>query len=269
MEENNYLIDYYNQDFEDERLLSKQGSVEFLTTMRYIEKYLKPNDRILEIGAGTGRYSHALARKGYNVDAVELIEHNIKRFKENMKNGEKVTITQGNALDLSAFADETYDITLLLGPMYHLYTESDKQTALSEAIRVTKHCGVIFVAYCISDATIIREFFVRKRFDVFKYIKNGKIYPETFATQSTPADIIELVRKEDIDKLITQFDVNRLHYIATDGMTHHLSGAIDEMDEALFEMYLMYHFATCERPDMVGQTHHSLDVLKKISNFTS
>jgi len=41
------------------------------------------------------------------------------------------------------------------------------------------------------------------------------------------------------------------------------------MDEALFEMYLMYHFATCERPDMVGQTHHSLDVLKKISNFTS
>jgi len=263
MEENKYLIDYYNQDFEDERLLSKQGSVEFLTTMRYIEKYLKSDDRILEVGAGTGRYTHTLARKGYTVDAVELIEHNIKRFKENTKEGEKVTITQGNALDLSAIADETYDITLLLGPMYHLYTESDKQTALSEAIRVTKKGGVLFVAYCISDATIIREFFVRKRFDVFEYIKNGKINHETFATQSTPADIIELVRKEDIDKLISEFDINRLHYVATDGMTHHIGEAMGEMDDALFDMYLKYHFATCERPDMVGQTHHSLDVLKK------
>jgi SAM-dependent methyltransferase len=263
MEDNKYLIDYYNQDSEDERLSDKCGSVEFLTTMRYIEKYLKPDDRILEIGAGTGRYSHALAQKGYSVDAVELIEHNIKRFKENTTEGEKITITQGNALDLSVFADETYDITLLLGPMYHLYTESDKQTALSEAIRVTKKSGLIFVAYCISDATIIREFFVLKRFDVFEYIKSGKINPETFATQSSPVDIIELVRKEDIDKLITGFDVNRLHYVATDGMTHHLDGAIDEMDEALFDMYLKYHYATCERPDMVGQTHHSLDILKK------
>jgi 2-polyprenyl-3-methyl-5-hydroxy-6-metoxy-1,4-benzoquinol methylase len=117
MEENKYLIDYYNQDREDERLLSRQGSVEFLTTMRYIEKYLKPDDRVLEIGAGTGCYSHALARKGNSVDAVELIEHNIKRYNENTERGEKVTITQGDALDLSVFANGKYDITLLLDPM--------------------------------------------------------------------------------------------------------------------------------------------------------
>jgi len=62
MEENKYLIDYYNQGFEDERLATRVGSVEFLTTMRYIEKYLKPGDRIIEIGAGTGRYSHVFAQ---------------------------------------------------------------------------------------------------------------------------------------------------------------------------------------------------------------
>ena len=71
MKTNQYIIDYYNSYDEDSRLSPKHGTVEFLTTMRYIEKYIKPGSRVLEIGAGTGRYSHALARQGYMVDAVD------------------------------------------------------------------------------------------------------------------------------------------------------------------------------------------------------
>jgi len=55
MQNNEYLIEYYNQDKEDGRLISKCGSVEFITTMRYIEKYLKSGDRVLDVGAGTIR----------------------------------------------------------------------------------------------------------------------------------------------------------------------------------------------------------------------
>ena len=138
---------YYASYDEDGRLRSKHGFVEFHTTMRYIQKYLKPGDRILEIGAGTGRYSHALAQMGYPVDAVELIGHNIEVFRQNTHPGEQITIRQGNALDLSDDQDNTYDITLLLGPMYHLYTEEDALTALREAVRVTKSGGIVFVAF--------------------------------------------------------------------------------------------------------------------------
>lgn len=84
----------------------------------------------MEIGAGTGRYSHALAQKGYRVDAVELVEHNIEIFKQNTIEGEPVTIKQGNAIDLSDFESDTYDITLLLGPMYHLFTKEDQLKSL-------------------------------------------------------------------------------------------------------------------------------------------
>ena len=77
MKTNPYLINFYHSYDEDSRLISRHGMVEFLTTMRYIEKYLKPGSRILEIGAGTGRYSHALARQGYAVDAVELVERHV------------------------------------------------------------------------------------------------------------------------------------------------------------------------------------------------
>lgn len=75
--------------------------------MKYVKKHLQPGMRILEIGAATGRYSHALAQKGYCVDAVELVEHNIEIFKQNTTPGETVTITQGNAMDLSLFEDDT------------------------------------------------------------------------------------------------------------------------------------------------------------------
>ena len=59
------LEQYYGVYDEDGRLTSRHGMVEYLTTMRYIEKYLQPGMRILEIGAATGRYSYALARQGY------------------------------------------------------------------------------------------------------------------------------------------------------------------------------------------------------------
>ena len=103
---NELLNEYYQSYDEDNRLCSKHGYVEYHTTMRFIEKYLKPGNRVLEIGAGTGRYSHALARRGFRVDAVELVQHNIDIFKQNTLPGEIVSIAQGNALDLSAFADE-------------------------------------------------------------------------------------------------------------------------------------------------------------------
>ena len=146
METLKVLTEFYSNYDEEGRLLSKHGQVEYLTTMRYIEKYLQPGMRILEVGAATGRYSHALAQMGYRVDAVELVQHNIDLFKENTKPGENVTIRQGDARDLSFIEDDTFNLTLILGPMYHLFTEQEKLQALSEAKRVTKTGGIIFVA---------------------------------------------------------------------------------------------------------------------------
>lgn len=261
--DNRYLIDFYNHYDEDSRLRLPHGTVEFLTTMHYIGKYLSPGSRVLEIGAGTGRYSHALAQQGYTVDAVELVEHNIEVFRAHTQPQEKVRVVQGNALDLSAFPNGTYDITLLLGPLYHLYTKRDKQQALREALRVTKPGGIVFAAYVISDGCLLDEGFHRGNIDVRAYIRDGLLDAETFAATSQPKDLFELVRKEDLDKLMADFPVTRLHYVASDGCALFMREAVDQMDEAAFALYLKYHFATCERPDLAGVTSHALDIFQK------
>ncbi len=261
METIDYLNSYYEQHDEDGRLRSKHGLVEYLTTMCYIEKYVKKNDWILEIGAGTGRYSHTLAQQGYQVDAVELVEHNIEIFKSKTKIGEKISITQGNALDLSAFADDTYDITLLLGPMYHLYSIEEQKKALSEAIRVTKPGGVVFAAYCGNDATIVQFCFGKGMIKTEPYA--SLVDPVTFKASSTPKELFVLYRKEDIDALMEGFDVNRLHYVGTDMAANYMKETIDSMEDEVYEMFLKYHFSICERQDMVGVTNHILDVFQK------
>ena len=53
MKTNQYLIDFYNNYDEDSRLTLKHGTVEFFTTMRYIEKYIRPENHVIEIGAET------------------------------------------------------------------------------------------------------------------------------------------------------------------------------------------------------------------------
>ncbi len=261
METLHALTQFYGNYDEDNRLNSRYGKVEYLTTLRYIEKYLRPGMRILEIGAATGKYSHYFARQGYHVDAVELIEHNIEIFKQNTTPDEIITIAQGNAKDLIGFADNTYDITLLLGPMYHLFTDEEKLQAMSEAIRVTKKGGIIFTAYCMGDASILLYGFVHKQ--IHNIIEKCMLDPVTFETFSKPWDLFELHRKEDIDALRNHFPVTQLHFLATDGYANHMRKTLAEMDEATFQLFLRYHFATCERADMIGYSNHTLDIFRK------
>ena len=261
MEVLNVLTELYSNYDEDNRLRSKHGMVEFLTTMRYIEKYLQPGMRILEVGAATGRYSHALAQTGYQVDAVELVEHNIEIFRQKTVLGENVTIRQGDARNLSFYEDNTFDITLVLGPMYHLFTQVDQKQALCEAIRVTKPGGIIFAAYCGNEATMVQYCFGRGMIRQQHY--RDLIDLVTFKASSDPMELFVLYRKEDIDSLMQGFSVKRLHYIGTDMATNYMRGVIDEMEDDLFDLYLQYHFAICERSDCVGTSHHILDVFRK------
>lgn len=252
------LEEYYGKFCEDKRLTRRHGQVEFRTSMKYIHDYLKPGDRILDIGAGTGRYSIALANEGYEVDAIELVKYNLGMLKAH---NSTVKAFQGTALDLSRYPDETFDLTLLFGPMYHLFNKEDKIKALSEAKRVTKTNGFILVAYVMNDYSILihgfRDGYIKEALSL------GKI-DENFQTHTSVKDLYSYVRIEDIDTFNEAVKLQRIKIIASDGPADYMRPVLNKMDEETFELFMKYHFSTCERMDMIGASSHTLDILRKI-----
>jgi hypothetical protein len=113
----------------------------------------------------------------------------------------------------------------------------------------------------MGDASVLSYGFVRGK--IHEIIEKCMLNPVTFDTFSNPWDIFELCRKEDIDELRGQFPVTQLHFVASDGYTNHMRQTVDAMDDKTYEVYLNYHFATCERSDMVGYSHHTIDIFRK------
>ncbi|HKL79535.1 MAG TPA: class I SAM-dependent methyltransferase, partial [Mobilitalea sp.] len=124
------MSNFYASGKEDARLTSKHGMVEFTITLKYIDKYVHLGDRILEVGCATGRYSLHYARKGFRVDAIELVQSNLDILNKKTLPTDNICAIQGNALDLSVYENDVFDVTLVLGPMYHLYSTEDKLKCL-------------------------------------------------------------------------------------------------------------------------------------------
>lgn len=246
----------YRRSDESSRLTkSKAAQVEFFINVRFIEKYLTPGAKILDIGAGAGEYSLYFARKGYDVSALELADSNIIAFKMKLTPQAHVKLLQGNALDLSCYADESFDIVLLFGPLYHLHADADKLRCLEEAKRVCKANGKIFIAFISNDIVILTM-----QQEHPEYLLQGAYDKETFRLYDFPFVFHTMDRCR---ALLQEGGINILHEVASDGVSELIKQTINCMDEATFQQYLQYHFHLCEKPECIGMSNHLLFVGSK------
>ena len=241
---------------EDTRLNhSKAARVEFLTTVRYIEEYLKPGGKILDIGAGAGEYSLYFARKGYDVSALELSENNIKAFRKKISPEDHIHLIQGNAMDLSCFEDDSFDIVLMLGPLYHLSRDEDKQTCIAQAKRVCKPGGKIFFAFISNDMVILTEFSYRP-----DYFTAGDYNNETFRLDDFPFVFHTVERCREV---LRAGGIRILKEVASDGVSELMEDKINALDEEGYRQYLRYHYYICEKPECLGMSNHLLFIGEK------
>ncbi|MBE5759615.1 MAG: class I SAM-dependent methyltransferase [Clostridiales bacterium] len=241
---------------EKERLIrSKSASVEFLTSVYYIEKYLQQGMKMLDIGAGSGEYSRYFADKGVAVTAVELSEKNIRDFREKITENMRIELMQGNALDLSVFTDESFDVVLLMGPLYHLKSKEDQQKCIREALRVLKKGGVIFFAFITHDIIFLTELMYNA-----DYFKSSDFDHETMRLMDFPFVFHTI---EEARKLTTLPELDTLYEIAVDGLAELVQKRIDAMDAESFSAYLRWHFMVCEKKEFLGASNHLLITAKK------
>lgn len=252
------LIEYYNKFNEDKRLTRRHGKVEFIVTLKYIHDYLNKmnNPKIIDIGAGTGKYSIELSNQGYDVTAIELVKHNLSYIKKY----DKIKSYQGNAIDLSRFKDETFDLTLLFGPMYHLIDGNDKIKALNEAKRITKKDGIIMVAYIMNDYCILTHGF--KDNNILNAIEN-KMIDDSFKCIKWDNNLYSVYRIEDIDKLNEKVNLNRIKIITPDGPANYMRNTLNKMSDKEFDKFIEYVLSISDRKDMIGSSAHTIDILKK------
>lgn len=256
------LEEYYNKFNEEKRLNSRHGQVEYRISMKYIHEYL-PKDKsaeeikILDIGAGTGRYSVALANEGYDVTAVELVKYNLGILKSK---GSTVKAMQGNALNLSKLSDNQFDVTLLFGPMYHLFSFEEKKKALEEAKRVTKAGGVILVAYCMNEYGVLTYAFKERH--ILECMEEKRLTKD-FHTISEEKNLYDYMRIEDINKLAEAAGLTRIKILSPDGPANYMRPFLNQLSDKEFEYFIQYQLASCERPDLIGAGAHTLDILRK------
>ena len=251
---------FYEQYDEDTRLQrTRHGQLEYITTMTYIHRYTNTHSKVLEIGAGTGRYSIALAKEGMDVTAVELVESNLTMLRENSKGIDHIRSYQGDATDLSRFSDDSFDVTLVLGPMYHLYGTDEVNQAIDEAIRVTKPGGVIFFGFISVFAIMYANYFYgnwaagqKENFSEDYQVKHFK--EQLF----TGYDIIEFERL---------FDEKPVEWITTAGVDGLLEPIEKRPDFSIpdedFEAFAAWYLTFAEKRELLGHTNHLLYICRK------
>lgn len=254
------ISDFYGQYDEDTRTLrSRHGQLEYATTMAYIHRYAGKGSKVLELGAGTGRYSIALAKEGMDVTAVELTEANLVTLRERGKGISSLRIVQADATDLSRFEDDSFDTTLSLGPMYHLYEKEEVGRAIDEAIRVTKPGGVILFAFISVFAIMYANYLdgtwaagQEMNFDEDSGVRHFK---EQVFTGYDVGEFEGLFADKPVDWITTA---------GVDGMLEPLEHRPDfAFSDEDFQAFCKWYLSFAEKRELLGGTNHLLYICRK------
>lgn len=149
-DEDSEISAYYNSDPMREHTRLERHQLEYDLTWRYLEQYLPRQGAILEVGAATGRYTLELARHGYAVTAVDFSADLLDACRRNLESAglaARVRFVATDARDLGSVPETDFDAALLMGPLYHLFSETDRRVALRQVYDRLAPGGLLVSAF--------------------------------------------------------------------------------------------------------------------------
>ena len=252
------LLTHYRSGYGELNRLQKDQahSIEFITTIHFLLKHLPKGCSVLDCCAAGGAYAFPLAKEGYKVTAGDLIPEHVDVLNAENKAGLLECVYQGNVLDMSRFANETFDAVLCMGALYHLMAREEREKCVAECLRVLKEGGIFIFAYISRNAVYINQFNSRltsTMHDLAELLKtgvNGVFYTMDF---------------HEPDRLMERFPVAKITEVGVDGLMYPLKDRLNEATPEEFSAYMEYHMSTCEQPSILGHSMHGLWIGKKMS----
>ena len=175
------IIDHYSGYQEDNRAKeSRSASLEFHYTKQILSEFIKLESCVIELGCATGYYDIYFADKCAEYTGVDISPDHIAVFHERIiaEKKENIRAVVGDATALSVFSDNSFDIVLCLGPMYHLPHE-ERLEVFDECYRIARSGAVLafayinglgaYVAACVHDK-------LRSTYPIGKKIGIGEYY---------------------------------------------------------------------------------------------
>lgn len=259
--------EHYNLDPKKEwdRLKIKHPHEKYIT-IHVMDRYIKPGDKILDIGGGPGHYSIHYAGQGHDVTLLDLSDENVRFAKKKARQyGVKMQALQGDAMDLSAFPDASFDVVFLMGPLYHLMEEESRRKAILEAKRVLKPGGYLFSSFILMFGGVIwglREMpetilFPEEQalFDVAAKGESLAFKAFTYSNMATVSEAKELLASIPGLQTVTVFGQESI--LAAYKNT--LKASTKKVRQAWYDYALRY----CEKEDYLTHSEHLMIVSKK------
>ncbi len=147
MYEGSKIVAYYEQGDEIQRLSSSIGQLEATRMRELITRHLSATPAVVyDVGGGPGSYACWLARGGYEVHLVDPVPLHVEQATAASQAQPDHPIAElcvGDARHLDR-ADDSVDVVLMLGPLYHLTEQNERIAALRESYRILRKGGIIF-----------------------------------------------------------------------------------------------------------------------------
>ena len=260
------MQDFYENRYDENKRMGR-NPLEYLRCKEIIGRYLGGEKlKIVDIGGATGAFSFWLAEKGHIVSLLDYTPSHIEQAEEKSASGSiKLHACDcGDARNLP-YADEKFDMVLLMGPLYHMQKAEDRLQCLSEAHRVLKKGGIM-ICECISRYANIFEGFQHHLMDDEKFVE---ILDENLASgMHNPKDTpyfttaffhsIELLKSE-----LEQAKFSFVDLVAVEGFAQALDKNSWLADEGKKETLLKYIRQTERIPELLGISGHHMIIGKK------
>jgi SAM-dependent methyltransferase len=242
-------------------------SAEFEINKRYIHKYIKSGDTVLDIGGGPGRYALDLAARGCAVTLLDLAPKHIAIAGEKSAElGLSITTVCGDACCADKLVDGQFDAVLLMGPLYHLPDEKDRVRAVDAALKLLKPHGVLFAAF-ISSYAGTWDFMARHP----DYILTPDLPPifdvvlqdSSFSGTGLKFTSNHFIRPKDVEPFMARFPLKKLHLLNSESVLLLREKDLAAQPPEVFSAWLDFAEKLCEREEFLSMAGHFLYIGEK------